>query len=80
MSARLALVARVLLGAGLDRLAIGHARRRGLDRDVVAAGQLVDRHLEMHFALALDQELMGLAARFEGERRILLDDLVQGAR
>ena len=58
-------------------LAIGDARRHGIDRDVVAAGQLVDRDLQVHLALALEQQLVGLGAGLEGERGILLGDLVQ---
>src|SRR5262249_12136146 len=40
VTAGLSLVARVLMGAGLDRLAVGYPGRRRLDGDVVAAGQL----------------------------------------
>ncbi len=60
VAAGLPLVAGMLLRAGLDGLAIGDARRRRLDGDVVAAGELVDRDLEMHLALALEQQLVGL--------------------
>src|SRR5947207_15766584 len=55
VAAGLALVARMLGGAGLDALAIGDARRRSVDRDVVAAGELVDRYPEMQLALSPEQ-------------------------
>src|SRR5690606_29030390 len=58
VTAGLPLVAGVLLRASLDGLAIGNARRRRLDGDVVAPGELVDGDLEVHLALTPEQQLM----------------------
>ena len=80
VASRLALVARMLRGACLDRLTIGDPWCLGVHGDIVAAGEPVDRDLEMHLALAAQQQLVRLGPHLEGERRILFDDLLQRAR
>jgi len=57
----------MLAGAGLDGLAIGDPRRHGFDGDIVAAGELLDRDLEVHLALTLEQQFVRLGALLIGE-------------
>src|SRR5439155_16612469 len=63
--AALALEARMLVGAALDRLAVWH--RRGLpDHDqVLAVAEPVERDLQMHIALRSEERRVGK----EGRRR-----------
>src|SRR5689334_1157630 len=79
MSAGLAFVARMLLAARLYGLAISDPRRCSLDGHIVAAGKLVDGDLEMHLALAAQQQFVCFPALLERQRGILLDNLVQRA-
>ena len=68
VAAGLALVARVLRGAGLDRLAIGDARRIGVDGDVVAAASFSTATLRCISPWPSQQQLVRLGAQLEGER------------
>ena len=71
--AALALEARMLVGAALDRLAVWH--RRGLpDHDqVLAVAQPVERDLQMHIALAPQHHLAQFGVLLELERRVFVD-------
>ena len=84
--AELAVAAGLLLvpaaGAGrrLDGLAIADLGLAGLDADLEARLQALEGDAQMHLALAEEAHLADVGLVLEGQRRILLDDLVDRAR
>ena len=71
VAAGLLLVAAVRLGGGLDRLAVGDARRLEVDVDAEAPLQLRDGHLDVELALAVEQQLLRLRIAAVADRGIL---------
>ena len=79
MAARLLLVASTDLQRLPDRLLVGDAAGLGLGMNAELARQLLQRHAQMHFALAPQHHFMCVVIMLEAERGILLDKLGNGA-
>ena len=78
VAARLLLVAPALHDRLLDGLAIADARAPPLDRDAETVGEPFGRDPQMHLALPPHDHLVGLRIVDDDERRVLLDELVEG--
>ena len=73
-AARLLLVLALHLGAPLDRLLVGDARRQQRDVDVVLALHALHHHLDVELAHAGDQQLLGLGIEVVVDGGVLLGD------
>ena len=76
-AARLLLVLALPLGAPLDRLLVGDARRQQQHVDVVLALHALDHHLHVHAAHAGDQQLLGLGIEVMVDGGVFLGDAGQ---
>ena len=77
VAAGLLLVPAVGLGRRRDGLEVRDARQLEVDLDAEAALQLGDGHLDVHLALAGEQQFVGLRVAAVADRRVFLDDAVQ---
>src|SRR5581483_7373898 len=72
VTAGLPLESRMLLGLPADGLAIADRGTAMLDRQVEAVLQPVERDVEVHLALSIEQQLVRIGIVAEGQRRIVL--------
>ena len=77
VAAGLFLVAAALHDAFADGLAVADARRAPLDGDAEAIAQPLGGDAQMHLALAPQHDFVGLGIVHDGDRGILLGQLVQ---
>ena len=65
------------LGLGRDRLAIGHARRAGVDLETIGLAQPLEQHAQMQLAQAVDNGLVGAGYVLDLQAGVLIDQLGQ---
>ena len=70
-AAGLFLVPAMTVGRTRDRLAVGHARRTGLDRDAIAFGDPLQHHAQVQVAEAVEHGLVLRGVMFDAHARVL---------
>ncbi len=76
-AAGLLLVPMVALGRRRDGLAVGDARRRGVDLEAVPVLQPLEQHAQVQLAQAVDDRLVGGGHMLELQARVLVHQLAQ---